>query len=224
MPARLISLFLLAFSLLLTRQSAQANSIPITGDSTVSADCFCSFASGPMFFLSLQTPSGPSLIGFVTPGTLVNFQLQGPFCSSLQGCLNTSIVTLGSQSTVAMTGAAGLIFSGTFTAPTGPANSEVSVTFPVAMIGNIVAFQDLGNGQKGPELFALNFKGSGTMTLTICVDCNNSGTDDIVGASANFTGTATTVPEPSSLAMLGTGLAGIARLLWSRRTKLTLFR
>jgi hypothetical protein len=113
----------------------------------------------------------------------------------------------GNQSTDAVIG--GIIFSGTFTAPLVANKAAFSVTFPVSMIGNVTAFQDLGSGTKGPALFGLEFKGSGTMTLT---GSAVNGMDDVTSASVSFSGIATTVPEPSSILLLGSGLTAVLKM------------
>lgn len=218
MSTRVISLLLSTFSLLLISTFTQANSIPITGSSAAGEEDFSNFVTGPGLLLETSTPSGPLEIETVTPGTLANFQLFVSLCSVLQGCQSaTSSVTLGNVTSDMLNG--GLIFSGTFTAPTGTAGTEVVVTFPVSMIGNIVAFQDLGNGVQGPELFALNFNGTGTMSVLVCVGCANNGGDIVLSAGGNFTGTASVVPEPNSILLLGSGLAGLVRIRRRQKTK-----
>ena len=157
-----------------------------------------------MLFRS-DAPSGPLTVAtFSSPG-VVNFSFVVPMFSALNG--GVGFVTYGSQSTDLVTGA--LIFSGTFTLPVLPESTDFKITYPVTFIGNGIAYQDLstpGNLVIGPQIFDLAFKGSGTATVQGCF-CN--GQYFVAGANASFTGTATIVPEPSSVFLFGTGLAGI---------------
>jgi hypothetical protein len=61
-------------------------------------------------------------------------------------------VAFENQSTDLVLG--GTLFSGTFTAPVVANNTNFTVSFQVSMLGNLVAYTDLGSGVKGPELFA----------------------------------------------------------------------
>jgi hypothetical protein len=78
------------------------------------------------------------------------------------------------------------------------------------MIGNVIAFADLTLGQgfqtQGPKIFDLHLGGSGTMTLSGEVLANGQVRFD--AASISFSGSGTTVPEPSSMILLGTGIMG----------------
>jgi PEP-CTERM motif-containing protein len=53
----------------------------------------------------------------------------------------------------------------------------------------------------GPVVFSLNLSGQGTATLYF-----NTTLGYIQGTFASFSGTATVVPEPTSLLLMGTGL------------------
>ena len=81
-------------------------------------------------------------------------------------------------------------------------------------LGDFIAYQDLGGGVQGPQMFNLKITGTGTMTLDSFATGNGSYVID--SASVQFNGTATVVPEPSSLTLLGSGLVGLAGLIKMR--------
>src|SRR6202035_5312515 len=114
----------------------------------------------------------------------------------------------GSQSTDILTG--GFIFTtGTFTVPASAIITGMNTTFtvPVSVVGQFMAFQDLGGGSKGPLMASLSFAGTGTATLTL----EGTGGDNFIILSAqgdfkNISGKLTVAPEPASLLLMGTGL------------------
>jgi hypothetical protein len=205
MHTKIISFLLLTLSLFLISPSAKANSFTINGTSFVDANDQTNIVTGGTLNLLTEAPGGPLLVGVYTPGATVPLVLSVQMYSQLNG--GFASVVFGNQSTGSVLG--GTLFSGTFTAPLLANNTDFSITFPVSMIGNVIAFKDLGYGIKGPVLFALAFKGSGTMTLT---GVSLNGMDYVQAASVSFAGTATTVPEPGSLLLVGSGLASIIRM------------
>jgi len=145
-------------------------------------------------------------VGFFDQGSTVHLSLAVRFPDLGPGFV---LLTFGGKTSDIAQGA--LIFSGTFTVPTGPPGTGVSITIPVSMIGNVIAFQDLTLGQgittQGPQIFDLHFTGSGTMRLDGEVLDNGQVRFD--AASISFGGSSTIVPEPSSMMLLGSGIMGI---------------
>lgn len=127
-------------------------------------------------------------------------------------------VNLGNQFTDILTGT--ITFTGIFTVP---ASALVTGTFtaPVSVSGQLQAFQDLTLGQgfytQGPLMATVLFSGTGTATFQI--EDIGSPNFQIGFASVNFnnTGTLTTVPEPTSLFLMGTGFAGLSGMVMRRR-------
>ena len=206
---------ILAVAFALMPALANAGSFPITGISEISGSILQDFVTGGPLFLDTNAPSGPLTVAIYNPG-VVNFSLGVGMFSALNG--GVGYVTYGSQSTDLVTGA--LIFSGTFTLPAQP-DTDFTITFPVTMIGNGIAYQDLGgtNGVLliGPQIFDLAFKGSGTVTLQ---GGFKNGQFYVEGASASLNGSATVVPEPSSVLLLGAGLAGMVGMRRKLRANL----
>jgi hypothetical protein len=102
----------------------------------------------------------------------------------------------------------------TFTQPTGIAGGQ-DVTYTATITGSVSPTLDQGGVNidfhtppNGTVFTFSNGATSGTFTLTIADLFVQSGRS--ADLTAGFTGNQTTIPEPTSMLLLGTGLAGVA--------------
>ena len=169
---------------------------------------------GPGLNLWQSDLGGPSFIGYCIAGTVCNFTWTPAHPGILQ-LLHEILRRFIWVNASAVAGAE-------------PALQGISVLFggdtltmSFTVSGTIDGFQLVGcdaygNCSLGPQAFALNISGTGTEILTIN---NFSGTpSEIVGLEGTFSGTATpitTTPEPGSMILMGTGLAGV----WIKRRR-----
>ena len=171
---------------------------------------------GPGLSLWQADLGGPSFIGYCTIGTVCNFSWSPanpaafcPWCTRFSGGSFGSTQMQWLQPNLVFKGSA--FYSG---------GNTLSMTFTVS--GTIYGFQLVGCDSEGygctlgTQVVALNISGTGTETLSIN---DLSGTpSQVVGLSGTFSGTATpitTTPEPGSMILMGTGLAGV----WIKRRR-----
>jgi hypothetical protein len=115
----------------------------------------------------------------------------------------------GGQSLGALNGISPDYFSGqiTFTGSAISPAAGYTFTAPVTFQGQIQGNNlEMGpNGDFLSPLWDITVAGSGTVTVY-----RNVAVSSVIGESYTFTGTATIIPEPSSLCLLMTALGGLA--------------
>jgi hypothetical protein len=199
--------------------SAVADSFTFTGTATLGGDLINFFLSGPSFSIHSASPGGPASEFAVC--------LQGTLCTVAEFIQTTpssvggaggdfSGGTVGGVTADTLGSLGGLSFSGfSFTAGTNPNNFGSG---PVTFTGDLTGFVFLPLGCEntqtctavGPQVFHLHLSGSGTGRAS--GEVIGQGLDGIFLVDYTFHGTATTVPEPSSLLFLSSGLTGLAAL------------
>ncbi|HEX6821019.1 MAG TPA: PEP-CTERM sorting domain-containing protein [Candidatus Sulfotelmatobacter sp.] len=207
------SIFLLllfcVLSVFATADSIQT--IPISGEAWKGQPDICCFngdfsISGPGLSLFQGTPDGPSNIGSCDLNAVCDFSFTiysaATFCTY---CTAYSGGSLGGKTadfldaTLTFTGSAFYSGSGTTTA------------VPMTVSGTIIGYQlvncspDGVGCSLGPAQFTLSIVGQGIGTFFF----PEPGFGEVLGTDTTFTGTATVVPEPTSLLLTGSGLVGL---------------
>jgi hypothetical protein len=165
--------------------------------------------TGPSLTLVQGVGVGPSTIGFCTAGAVCDFSFSiGNSNASCPFCFGLSSGTVGNKSAPFLDPS--LLFTGS-AFYTGPTNS---ILVPFTITGTIAGYQlvnctvpDANGCSLGARIFTLRIVGHGTGHPVF------DALGDIVGINATFSGTATVIPEPISLALTSTGLLGI----WIRK-------
>jgi hypothetical protein len=201
-----------AFSLVvvcLLSASAVADTFPFTGDAIENAASMDFTLTGPSFFIQSSFNSGPSFITVCTTGTLCTIPPQDIPANDVA---EFSVGTVGGVRADTLVG--GLTFSPfSFTAdPNVDGSGSVMVTgdltgFVFDPPGCEVSVSCTGVGH---QVFDLQISGSGTGTT---IATTLPGEPFVVRVvDYKFSGNATTVPEPSSLLLLSSGLIGFAAI------------
>ena len=162
--------------------------------------------SGPGLNLFETSFDGPSVIGVCNVGTCnTSFtigdavcEFQGP-CAT--GYASGSVAGFGTAQWLVTS----LVFSGSFSYDGGTGKYQGPVSFAGTILGyDLVNCAPTGYAcQLGQEVFSLVLSGQGTATYNMAFP------NSILGVTYNYTALITPTPEPSSILLVGCGLAAM---------------
>ncbi len=207
-----------ALALLLLPAAASADTFTLSGSTQVSFTCYqstpCSTSSNSVTF-----GTGPDTTTFTFAGALLNASVGSQASTLVLATVQTSITGAGFVSPVTLGG---------LSSPLGQMTITLTQDSPTAVTRTIAPFLFGGPGSY-ELLFGGNLGSGGTYLATPTGDPGyphivysfNLDTPAVinlpVGSSTNVTAQVGAVPEPTTLLLLGTGLAGVATAARKRR-------
>ncbi len=191
---------------------AHADSIPVSGTAIWGGDLQSFTGTGPSSSFCGGQPGGVSTALLWPAGTPFSVSTGIGASTLYASCAGSSFLGV-----VATAGTSGFLnFAGPDLVITGQPNQSFSITVPVTVNGVVIGWADQAPGSPASSLiqvFDFAIAGTGTLSFNGYI----SGPYDVATYfNFSFVGEATPLPEPSTLVLFPSGLAGLA---WATRKR-----